>query len=57
MMNCIKMYGLKKAEDSSLIVPDHGSKGKQLFFGKHDVNKKDNNMLKWNIGRGSGCDV
>ena len=27
MMNCIKLYGLSKAEDGSLIVRDHMSKG------------------------------
>ena len=32
MMNCIKMYGLSKAEDGPLIVRDHGSMGEPFFF-------------------------
>jgi len=33
MLNCLKMYGLSKAEDGSLIIRDHMSKGEQFFFG------------------------
>jgi len=34
MMNCIKIYGLSKAEDGSLIVRDHMSKGEPIFLGR-----------------------
>ena len=57
MMNCIKMYGLSKAEDGSLIVRDHRSKGEPFFFWTHNCHKKENDVLKWNIRRGSACDV
>jgi hypothetical protein len=57
MMNCIKMYGMSKAEDGSLIVRDRGSKGEPFFYWTHNCHKKENNLWKFNIGRGSACDV
>ena len=57
MINCIKMYGLSKAEDGSLIVRDHRSKGEPIFFWTHNCHKKENDVWKWNIRRGSACDV
>jgi len=50
------MYGLSKAEDGSLIVRDHISKGEIFFFWTHNCHKKENDVWKWNIRRGSACD-
>jgi len=57
MANCIKMYGLSKAEDGSLIVRDHMSTEEPLFFWRHNCHKIERDIWKWHIGRVRACDV
>jgi hypothetical protein len=57
MMNCIKMYGLSKAEDGSLLVRDHRSKGEPCIFWTHNCHTAAEHTWNWNIGRGSAFDV